>query len=237
MKNALIVILVLIVIVIAIPKKKSDLSDKDIKVKVSSQQPKTLNLDNIDFGKYPVPVEKGSAKQTQKNTNNFGSVFDKNSLSSKVGNKSSKKIAGDSIPDWVYENTSSSDKLSYLIFSNSNAIFFQYADCPIGKSRKAMVKRAIARADVYNKISDKSNLVPEGTTTYVTCKKTYDAKGMCYYNPRERKEGVCKCAPHYFLDNCRNNICIINPKERRIVMVPPNEEILTGKLKELKENW
>lgn len=50
----------------------------------------------------------------------------------------SKKIIGDKIPDWVYENTSSSDEYYEILKASRNIVFFSYADCPIGKNRKIL---------------------------------------------------------------------------------------------------
>ena len=186
MKKYIILLIIIIIVDIALYITKSS-SQAPLKTTTTSTE--KYDIQDFDFNKFP-----------KNSIDNVSQTIEKQS--NKKSNYSSQKhktIMGNPIPNWVYEITSSSDRYSNLILSNSNVIFFSYADCPIGQGRKAMVKRAIARADVYDNFSNKSELVPTGSTYRATCAKSYK-NGMCYFNPKERNEGTCKCAPHYFLN-------------------------------------
>ena len=234
------VVIVLILLSVAVFGALKYSENKRIQAERKQAQ-KEKQLKQIDFHKYPV---KNDPKQiTTKtladkpvNTQRISKNLSQNSTSVSNAQTTQKNISGKKIPDWVYENTASGDKYYSLIHSQTNFVFTSYADCPIGQSRKMMVSNAISKAGLSSSFLNRVELNPNGSTIHATCVKSYKGN-MCYAKKSEMKEGTCKCAIHYLLDNCRSRFCIVNPTQRRIIFVEPNEDSLTKKLVELKYNW
>ena len=199
----------------------------------------------IDFHNYPVTEDKyvqtkinKPYKATYAQTQTVSA--DKSNMTKKSANKKNvskttktnrKKTFGTPIPDWVYENTTSSDMYYNIIHNNS--IFFTNTDCTIGRAKMQQLQSALSSyGGIRSKFSMRAELKPEGSSILATCNKTYK-NGIC----TGKKATECKCAVHYLLNNCRTNVCVINAQERRIVKIKPDETILKTKFKEISENW
>lgn len=186
-------------------------------IKSKNEVPQTYEEYVAKYGEPP----KASKNQVQKRkTDSPFAAAQKQQTKPASGFQSNKQLLGEEIPSWVYDNTTSSDDYSDVIKSFNNIVFFAYADCPIGRGRRDMVSSAISRAGASGKFVMNADLHEVGSSTV----------GIC-------KNGAEQCAIHYLLDNCMGQICIINPRQRRIVFVAPDENALISKLSELKNNW
>lgn len=177
-----------------------------------------------------------------------------------------KAVIGESIPNWVYENTSAMDEYYNILSASRNIIFFAYADCPIGRERKSLIEDVVSELSLEDKFQIYADLKPQGSVTVPFCNKLFEdisddevvevakerqgdtgrhailkIEDDLYCIPPVKNgqlpAGACKCSVNYFLDNCSNSLCIINPVEKRIVKVPPTEEVFIKRLTELADNW
>lgn len=53
----------------------------------------------------------------------------------------------------------------------------------------------------------------------------------------EVSENACKCVEDYIFSNCGENVCLINPMEKKLIKVNIHQRLLTTKLKDLKKGW
>ena len=127
---------------------------------------------------------------------------------------------GEPIPNSVYENTSLEDKFAYVIKGNMKVVFFVYADCRIGKGYNSDLSSIMSQYNLYNNYYYVPELLPQGKPIYVSCK-----------NPT-----TGDCVQNYLYQNCSDNVCIINPKQRRVVKISHNKAELEKQLVSLK-NW
>ena len=229
----------------------------------TSKTTNAAEFKQIDFHNYPVTEDRYDNIKipqpkhiyTSVTTSNNTATSSSSKITSKNNNKSTKttkaantnnttktstkktnsktKTLGMPIPSWVYENTTTSDKYYDVITNNS--IFFSTADCPAGKTKVDNIKKAASSTGISAKYRDKTELMPTGSSTVMTCSKTYK-NGICAAD-KSTPAHYCKCAAHYLLDSCRSNVCIINAKEKRMLKVRTDEEVLKAKFKEVKELW
>lgn len=201
----------------------------------------------MDFHNYPVkedkyvdvkitkPVKQYSAPVTS-NTYNETNKTKTTTKTTKKYNKTPQnkktKSLGMRIPNWVYDNTSSSDMYYNVISSNS--VFFTYADCQVGKNKLQVIKQELSKSGIMGRYTDRTELKPTGSTLVATCSKTYK-DGVC--TTQNKSPYACKCAVHYLMSNCRGSVCVINAKEKRMVKINPNAEQLEKRLKEIRETW
>ena len=196
----------------------------------------------VDFHNYPVKEDKyvdvkiskplkQSSVQITSNTYETDNTKTTQKHKKTSHNKKGKNL-GTRIPNWVYDNTSSSDMYYNVI--NSNSVFFTYADCQVGKTKLQMIKQALSKSGIMGRYTDRTELKPAGSTLVATCSKAYK-NGVC--TPQKKSPYACKCAVHYLLDNCKGNVCVINAKEKRMVKINPNAEQLEKRLKEVRETW
>jgi len=139
--------------------------------------------------------------------------------------------------------------------------------CPIEAKIKKDISNAISKAGVYGKFQLKPMSAPKSMKCHKVMERFSESQVMSIVDSRQKDvpeserqwmqtedgkeycipygknghipDGACKCSVEYFIENCNNggNICIINPKARRIISMQPNEEELVKKLNELKNNW
>ncbi len=107
------------------------------------------------------------------------------------------------IPASVYENTLPDDKFANILTTNRKSIYYAYfGEC--------------SEANVF--LDDLEKLM-----------KTYPELGSYYFyypDPQERtttvycrKVGTTQCIQNYLLQNCSNNMCIINPMKKQILKI------------------
>jgi hypothetical protein len=208
MKKAVIILISLLLICFGIYKHI-----QNQKIKAEQKQARAeKQLKNIDFHNYPV---KNDVQKIPKNVS-----FKTINAETKSSSAPKRNIIGDKIPDWVYENTSSNDRYYSLIHSKTNFVYSVYADCHIGKGRKQAINNAVIQTGISNKFLNKMELKPNGSSEYISC-----------------SQNTTQCAVFYLYDNCHEQFCIINPAQKRIVFVKPEEKALTVELNELKNNW
>lgn len=205
----------------------------------------------MDFHNYPVkedqyvdvkiskPVRHHSTQAVSNNNTNSNAGVNttpkrsnkRTKTKTKINNKQTKTL-GTKIPNWVYDNTSSSDMYYNVISSNS--VFFTYADCQVGKNKLQVIKQELSKSGIMGRYTDRTELKPTGSTLVATCSKTYK-DGVC--TTQNKSPYACKCAVHYLMSNCRGSVCVINAKEKRMVKINPNAEQLEKRLKEIRETW
>ena len=204
---------------------------------------------------------------TSKKTSNQNSkVYNKYPSRSSSSQPIKKTLMGEKIPDWVYQNSAPSDDYYDALYKSSNFIFYTYQDCPKGRKLQSDIENAIRNAGVSNLFVMK-RLYPPKTmscskfrekfapdqvnTIFEQRQKGVPDSQKVYYQSSDGyfcipygkngviPEGACHCSVNYFLEKCNNNgnVCIVNPRKHRLISIQPNEEILTAKLRELKNNW
>ncbi len=127
----------------------------------------------------------------------------KKELQKKKDKKEGRVRSAQSIPESVYKNTLPNDKFANILTSHRKVIYYAYlGDC--------------SEANVF--LDDLEKLM-----------KTYPELGSYYFyypDPQERtttvycnKVGTTECIYNYLLQNCSNNMCIINPDKKQILKI------------------
>lgn len=107
------------------------------------------------------------------------------------------------IPERVYANTLNSDKFANILTSNKKIIYYSYfADS----------------TDANTFLDDLEKLIsqyPEIKTAYDYHLDAREGSASVYCN----KVGTTDCIQNYLLQNCSNNLCIINPIKKQILKI------------------
>ena len=108
------------------------------------------------------------------------------------------------IPDRVYKNTLKNDNLAGILTANQKVIYFAYlGNCTESNAFLADLENIMSKHSelkyLYQYYPD-----PQERTTLVTCNKV----------------GTNDCVQNYLLQNCSENMCIINPAKRQLIKIP-----------------
>ncbi|MBR6099246.1 hypothetical protein IKP85_05810 [bacterium] len=128
-------------------------------------------------------------------------------------------LYGQEIPAAIYDNTMPEDKFSGLIRGNKKVVFFSYADCSIGRRYNSEISDILGQNNLYNNYYYMPDLHSNGSSTMVVCKKP----------------GTADCVENFLYQNCSGQVCIINPKQRRVVYVSHEKRDLAEQLISLKD--
>jgi hypothetical protein len=128
-------------------------------------------------------------------------------------------VYGQAIPEAIYENTLPEDKFSGLLYGSQKVVFFSYADCSIGRRYSSEISSILGQYNLYSKYHYMPDLHTTGSSTMVICKK----------------QGTAECVENFLYQNCSGQVCIINPKQRRVVYVSHDKQELTEQLNSLKD--
>lgn len=95
--------------------------------------------------------------------------------------------------------------------------FFVYADLKPEGSVTIPFCHKIYEKIPYERVMDIAKERQGDTGKHAILKIKNDIYCIPEIENQRLPQGACQCAINNFLDNCRSKICIINPKEKRIV--------------------
>ena len=119
------------------------------------------------------------------------------------------------IPQDVVSKTIPNDPLYKVFRANHKIIYFAYADCPRGQAMREAIRKGLEQEGLSQDFWFECSLMPQGQTITVEPQNV---------------------AQKFLYDNCSNNICILNPPENEIMILPQNSASVIGRAKSLR-SW
>ena len=123
------------------------------------------------------------------------------------------------IPETVLEATTPTDNLANILSSEKKVLYFAYPDfCPISKNFKNNLETSLKQAgddfsQNYYYYPD-----PQGRSTLVYC-----------------KQQTTDCIQNYLLQNCREEVWVINPVKKEIYKLPRKPLTIYDTVKQYKD--
>ena len=141
-----------------------------------------------------------------------------NSENPEAGKNGVADTIGEKIPDKVFNETSSDDKYLEYFTGDKKVIYFGYADCRIGRKMASDTSSAVLtdnNGELAAYYDLKYELFPQGSGIYVDA--THKAQDYLF----------SKCGG--------GNVCIINPKSKRMLQLQADAENYKEELAKYKD--